>query len=75
MEGEMKEMESKCTTVHTYVCMYAVLYSNYPSKFHYSFLINKNIGIEDVIQWQTNWAVAWTSSCADGLTDTSTNLP
>ena len=46
----MKEMESKCTTVHTYVCMYAASYSNYPSKFHYSFLINKNIRIEDTME-------------------------
>ena len=80
MEEEMNEMESKHTTVHTYIRKYTVSYSNYPSKFYYNFLINENIGIEDttyidVIQWQTNWAVAWTSSCADGLTDTSTNLP
>ena len=46
----MKEMESKGTTVHTYVCMYAVLYSNYSSKLHYSILIKENIGIEDAME-------------------------
>ena len=35
------------TYYSAYVCTYTVLYSNYLSKFHYSFLINKNIRIED----------------------------
>ena len=51
INGErMKEMESKRTTAHMYVRTYAVSYSNYPSKFHYSFLINKNIRIEDAME-------------------------
>ena len=49
MEEEMNEMESKGTTVHTYIRKYTVSYSNYPSKCYYNFLINENIGIEDTI--------------------------
>ena len=50
INGGRNERNGVETYYSAYVRTYTVLYSNYLSKFHYSFLINKNIGIEDTME-------------------------
>ena len=50
INGGRNERNGVKTYYCAYVRTYTVLYSNYLSKFHYSLLINKNIGIEDTME-------------------------